>query len=196
MKFNKDGTVKVMMPKVGVDALRSHLLQSQAYLELGSGGSTVLAAECNVPYVCAVETHKEWLEGVVSHIDKMSYTGTLNGVFVDIGPTGNCGRPVDKSMKDNWPAYQTMPYMNNTLYDLVLVDGRFRTASFCTAFLVNKPGTVVLFDDYVGRHAYHKVEQFAKPVEFFGRMAKFVIPEEFDRDVAKSIQQKSLYIYG
>ncbi len=57
--------------------------------------------------------------------------------------------------------------------DVILIDGRFRAACFLTAlFKITKP-TLVLWDDYKERPAYHEVEVLVKPAEMVGRMAIF-----------------------
>jgi hypothetical protein len=43
-----------------------------------------------------------------------------------------------------------------------------------TLLRTEKPVTL-LFDDYVGRKQYQRVEQFVTPVEYRGRMARFEI---------------------
>ena len=63
------------------------------------------------------------------------------------------------------------PYFRHP--DLVLIDGRFRPACLATTILRIKRPVTVLFDDYRNRESYHAVEQFAKPVEMAGRMARF-----------------------
>ena len=60
--------------------------------------------------------------------------------------------------------------------DLVLIDGRFRVASFLVSALLAQEGCTILFDDYFDRPNYHVVEKYLKPVRKAGRMAEFSVP--------------------
>ena len=195
MKYHKDGRVRVMMPAVGVAALTEHLSTAKSYLEYGSGGSTILAVELGVSVITAVETCKPFLDEVVAKANSMPYSGTFNPIWVDVGPTGNCGRPTDMSFKDQWPVYQDVGWNLGISPDVILVDGRFRVSSFCTSFLNATPGTTVLFDDYVPRPQYYVVEKIAKPIATHGRMLEFVVPETFDRELCTKIRDKYLLKY-
>ena len=59
--------------------------------------------------------------------------------------------------------------------DLVLIDGRFRVASFLTSLRECKVGTKIIFDDYEFRAHYHIVEDFIKPDRIFGPQAIFEV---------------------
>src|SRR5690606_18161609 len=59
--------------------------------------------------------------------------------------------------------------------DVILIDGRFRAATFIAAYLRIKKPTIVLFDDYKDRQSYHAVERVEKPYALHGRMAEFHI---------------------
>jgi hypothetical protein len=50
-----------------------------------------------------------------------------------------------------------------------------------TLLRTEKPVTV-LFDDYVARRQYQRVERFVQPVEIRGRMARFdIVPTELPK---------------
>jgi hypothetical protein len=94
---------------------------------------------------------------------------------VDIGPTGEWGRPVDERQWRKFCGYPTHVWAQNFFRqpDVVLIDGRFRAACFlATCLRINKK-TTILFDDYLERHSYHVIEQLALPVALHGRMAEF-----------------------
>ena len=99
---------------------------------------------------------------------------------IDIGPTCSWGFPADDSGIKRWPQYTTMPWqhLNEMGWkpDLVLVDGRFRTACLLAALFHLAPGAKVLFDDYGTRQHYWLVEQVLKPVSLHGRLAVFEVP--------------------
>ena len=68
-----------------------------------------------------------------------------------------------------------------------LIDGRFRAACFLTVMLRTNSPVTVLFDDYKNRPNYHVVEDYVKPAEMRGRMARFEVqPRSFPtEDMAK-----------
>lgn len=90
------------------------------------------------------------------------------------------GYPVDNNEFKKWLNCSKKPWgyckENKIEPDLVLIDGRFRVASFITSCLNVTKKTTVLFDDYVERPFYHSVENIIKPIEFIdNRMAVFEI---------------------
>ena len=60
--------------------------------------------------------------------------------------------------------------------DTILIDGRFRIATFVDVFL-RCTGAVVLFDDYYHRPHYSPVEKLLKPRNRQGWIAQFQIPK-------------------
>lgn len=161
---------ELTLPQDEAAALRAAYAAAGTVLEYGSGGSTLMAAECGAQ-VWAVESDAAWAEMMVAAL-----AGTTGRILhVDIGPTGEWGRPVDDSGFRNWPDYALkiweMPGFAHP--DVVLVDGRFRLACFLTvAYRITRPVTLY-FDDYTPREAYHKAETLARPTEIIGRMARF-----------------------
>lgn len=157
--------------------VRSHYQKASVILEYGSGGSTVLASELTGKKVFSVESDATWMANLQSYLDA---AGTKSPVILhhaDIGPTGKWGRPTGDS---GWRRYHKYPLSvwDRTDFvapDLVLIDGRFRAACLIAALLRTEKPIEVLFDDYENRAKYHVVEEFSKPVEFVGRMAKFMI---------------------
>ena len=58
--------------------------------------------------------------------------------------------------------------------DIILIDGRFRVASFLSSCVYLKKETIVLFDDYADRDNYHVFDDIIKPSEIIDkRMAVF-----------------------
>ena len=80
------------------------------------------------------------------------------------------------------------------LPELVLIDGRFRVASFLTCLIYGRPGTEIFFDDYVGRQYYHIVEELIRPLATSGRQGYFVIPEDLDKNKALEFLDKFMYV--
>lgn len=103
-------------------------------------------------------------------------------VHVDLGELGSWGRPIDYSHRARFSSYIAAPWQFDAKPDVVLVDGRFRVACFLKSLLEAAPGTTILFDDYTERSHYHLVEEYADRTDTCGTQAKFVVPEDFDRE--------------
>jgi hypothetical protein len=71
--------------------------------------------------------------------------------------------------------------------DVVLIDGRFRTACLAATRLRMTAPVTVLFDDYAERRSYHLVEEVVGPPQLFGRMAEFHLSPEPLRDSDLSV---------
>jgi hypothetical protein len=150
---------------------------AETILEYGSGGSTVMASEMSGKTVFSVESDPDWCQKMETYFDHSDSTSVVKMHYANIGPVGKWGRP--KSDK-GWARFHRYP---NSVWDredfiapdLVLVDGRFRAACVMTTLLRTEKPVTLLFDDYVGRKQYHRVEQFVKPAETRGRMARFDI---------------------
>lgn len=153
------------------------LEKSKCYLEYGSGGSTVLAARLNKPFVC-IDTDRYFLEAVRRKIGKLAPNQLL--VHGNIGWTREFGCPVFKtpsaSRRKKWKAYVEHPWQligPRLLPDLVMVDGRFRVAAALTscAHLTNSPESLIVVDDYLTRPYYHVIEKYLRLVGIRGSMA-------------------------
>lgn len=148
-------------------------------LEYGSGGSTLLAAESGA-MVVTTETDAKWLVELMGAYQERELPGTIIPIFADIGPTKAWGRPIDESNIKQWPDYSQRAWRyldEHQLHpDLILIDGRFRVASFLTACANIRKTTLVIFDDYVERDYYHSIEELFQPIEIIdNRMAIFKI---------------------
>jgi hypothetical protein len=169
------------MPEQERDCLAEKLNNISCFLEYGSGGSTVLASSYNIPNIYSVDSDKLFLEAVVEKIKCTQYLGNINSCWVDIGPTGHYGNPIDFTKAVKWPNYCIEPWKKILRQkhepSLILVDGRFRVACFLASLFFAKPGTTILFDDYAERGNYHVVEKHLKPKRIIGRMGEFIIEE-------------------
>lgn len=173
----KDKPIVPHMPDAAVTVLSERLKSTKCYLEYGSGGSTVLAANLGVQRIFSVDTSAEWLDKVRATIGE-GYSGILETLFVDIGPTKKWGYPVSNSQFQKWPQYFISPWEHigeaKLSPDLILIDGRFRVSCFLVSLAYASIGTTLLFDDYVNRKYYHAVERLLKPINCHDRMAEFV----------------------
>ncbi len=173
------------MTPQGLALLELELERSRIYLEYGSGGSSILAVRKGVRKIYSVDSDAGFLKAVHAKIKTMgARRGSYVPLFADIGPTKAWGRPADESKATLWPQYISAPWdamrKKGHQPDLVLIDGRFRVASFLMTAMLASPGCVILFDDYFDRPYYHVIERHFQPVEKAGRLAKFVI-NTFDR---------------
>lgn len=145
-----------------------------AILEYGSGGSTVLAAQLGKPVV-AVESDAAWAARLADRLEREGLAASLHPV--DIGPTGDWGRPRSTEGAARYHRYALSVWDRPDLRhpDLVLIDGRFRAACLAATMLrISRPVTV-LFDDYLNRPFYHGVEKLVRRAETVGRMARFEV---------------------
>lgn len=152
-------------------------------LEYGSGGSTVLGSEGPGKLVFSVESDHAWAIRLQHEIDLRNLPSPALVYHVDIGPTGNWGRPLGPEAWTRFYRYPLAiwdePFFRQP--DVVLIDGRFRPACLIAILLRTQKHVTILFDDYTERPAYHSVEAFLKPTEIVGRMAVFhVQPRPFD----------------
>lgn len=165
------------MPEAEAARLRECYAQAQVILEYGSGGSTELAASLPGKLVISVESDRAWARDIRKKLRASLALSPSIVHFVDIGRTGTWGRAVDSS---GWQRYHEYP---NSVWDapffrepdVVLVDGRFRTACLMTVMMRTRKPVTVLFDDYLNRPRYHLVEEIAPPLAIIGRMAEFRI---------------------
>ena len=78
--------------------------------------------------------------------------------------------------------------------DVVLIDGRFRVASFLFSLMKAKEGSVIIFDDFMNRPHYHVVEEVLEVHENFGRQAVFKVPKVFNKKLAEELLKKFIYV--
>src|SRR5690606_17270089 len=88
-------TPTLTMPPSEASALAHHYAQHDVILEYGSGGSTLLAAGQDHSLVMSVESDKAWAEKMQAELDRDYPGANVRMHWVDIGPTGEWGRPLD-----------------------------------------------------------------------------------------------------
>jgi hypothetical protein len=164
---------------------------AKVYAEYGVGMSTdYVASRYNIPII-AVDTSKEWVDLVRS---RNGIKDHIQIAWVDVGPLGDWGRPINYSYRDRFLRYIQSVWSTEYTPDVVLVDGRFRVACFLQSLLSGPPGTTIVFDDYANRPHYHLIEEFLSPFERCGRQALFRIPTEFDRRAAQAELARFTYV--
>lgn len=178
------------MPDEVAAFLEAELKKASCFLEYGSGGSTVLAASLGVPRIVSVETNLKFARAVRNEVLKVRSKSVLHIITMNFGPTKDWGVPETFDHFLQWPAYPLRPWEflreHDVSPDLVLVDGRFRVASFLASLLEARPGTTIIFDDYLlRREEYRRAEAILKPAKLIEKTAVFVVPEAIStRDVA------------
>ena len=179
MTFVPDAKPEICMPDDEAEALRAAYRKARVIGESGSGGSTAFAAtECNARVV-SIESDRAWVEGLQAWLDGQGLeAGRIDLRHCDIGPTGKWGYPTDMQ---NWSNFWRYPYAlwqdPNFNPDLVLIDGRFRIACLAACMINCRAPLTVLFDDYMDRKRYHRVEEILPRTDTIGRVARFeVVP--------------------
>lgn len=168
-----------------IDCLSYHLSKSNCYLEFGSGYSTVLASKNPDISIVSLESDQEYLNFLQEKIRSQGINlSNIAFVHLDIGPTKEWGWPSNTLSTSDFPNYTVgaMSKLNLKEFtpDLILIDGRFRVASFLWCLLMF-PKAVILFDDYLERDYYHVVEEVLRPKKKIGRIAIFKTPNRVSR---------------
>jgi hypothetical protein len=159
---------------------RMHLAKSNRYLEFGSGFSTIEANKLVRSEIVTVETSLDYITFLKEHLSNTSTEySKITFVHIEVGETKEWGYPANHSFITEWPKYSLAGinryFDRNEKPDLVLIDGRFRVATFVILYMTS-PGLKVIFDDYNNRPQYHVIEKLLKPSKSLGRIAFFRIP--------------------
>jgi len=157
----------MMSPREG--ALFSELLQTATfYLEWGAGGSTLAAAKSTVPHIVSVETDSAWIDRLKQYDEIASAVRAKRLAFrhVDVGPVGQWGVPTGENRIRNWPGYALDPFVSTDFnYDLILIDGRFRTHCLLSVVNCASDKTLVFLHDYAFRHSYTIADKYFDTVK-------------------------------
>jgi hypothetical protein len=157
------------MSKNEQELFQKYLRKATNYFEFGIGGSTVWANnEQNINKVTCVESDADWVSNVTPLICQKKTN--INLVNFPVGPGGYLLNgykklKVSEDEKTLWVSYSTKINQTAQLYDLILVDGRFRVACACAAYLNLYDSGFLLIHDYASRKHYHVVEKFYSKVE-------------------------------
>ena len=177
-------STETTMSEEEIQCLLKYLSKSRVYLEFGSGHSTLLASQFKGLKVISLKTDQTYIQYLKLEIEKRGSQAQIDFVHLDIGPVAEWGWPIDTQNTSRFANYilgTINQAHNKTLIpDLILIDGRFRIASFLACCLTS-PGAVILFDDYLDRDNYHIVERFFSPKFQVGRIGVFQIPRRLQR---------------
>ncbi|MCQ0092731.1 hypothetical protein [Roseovarius sp. M141] len=168
---------ELTMPEAEAARVARAYSEAEVILEYGSGGSTVMASEMAGKTVFSVESDQAWAEMMRSWFvqNPPAIGARVDVIWVDIGETGEWGKPVNTSGWRRYAEYPLSVWQREEFRqpDVVLVDGRFRPGcAMATAFCTRKPVTL-LVDDYRRRKGYHAIQEFLGAPRLIGRMAEF-----------------------
>jgi hypothetical protein len=190
VQMQRVGPVKrpdLTFPKQVIKYVADAYGQANSIFEYGSGGSTVLASEMGGKTIYSVESDSNWADSLKDYLKLSSTTLSMPQiVHIDIGPTTVWGHPKDTAHWMKFKNYPLAPWVQTAGFahpDIVLIDGRFRVACFLISVFMCQQRMKILFDDYIGRDKYARVEKVLKPSTFIGRMAVFdIIPTDIKRE--------------
>ena len=171
-----------------------NLKVTKTFVEYGSGGSTILAAIMNTPYIISVESDAVWMRRVQRKFSKISSTSQINFIYANVGRVGPWGTPLEKI--DGELQYANTPWAsitNGSSHLFVLIDGRYRITCLLVALLRCPARTHLLFDDYYDRESYRVVESILKPSLRVGRGAVFIKPYKVDEIAINSLIRSFKY---
>jgi hypothetical protein len=174
-----------LFPSMDEDGLKyfaQAVAKSECLAEYGCGGSTVYAATtANLKAIISVDTSKVWVEKVNYQLSRSKSLLIL--LHCDLGEVEDWGYPKSRDKSQDFWRYMVTPWhvakLNHLTPDLVLIDGRFRVASFLYSLVSADVGTVIMFDDYLNRSEYFIVEKFCPLFERHGRMGVFVVEKNY-----------------
>ncbi len=180
-----------IMTQACIALYQGFLKNCNVLIEYGSGGSTNFAINNNVPKIISTESDINWYIALLISISKKGAIGSIIPSYVNIGPTGAWGTPIDSSETHNYPTYSVLPWEKSRELklepDVVLIDGRFRVSCFLTSLILAKHGCILIFEDYVNRPQYHVVEELIKPFLTLEPQACFLRPEKIDLSKAYTL---------
>ena len=182
--------MQIVMSPAEITLFEAFLRESRRFLEFGAGGSTCLASQLASEKVISVDSSSDWLDRVKANAVQQR----LHLHFVDLGPTGDWGRPIGEDHKDRWHLYSTTVWhdvADAVSSDLILIDGRFRVACFAETIARARPGAIILFHDFANRHDYHVVKALAPMIATIENLSAFVKDQR--ADVVRAISMAEDY---
>ena len=153
---NKVGsTINPLVSPQELLALQCRFSQCSNYYETGIGGSTLLAQQYdNIKSITAVEADKSWCE-IVQNKTKKQNTDIVCIHYSH----GDWCTPTDANQKNIWENYSSYIQTTPITYDLVFVDGRFRTACAAAAYGKLEDAGYLMVHDYLPekRNSYARI---------------------------------------
>jgi hypothetical protein len=189
----KETKIKPLMTNAEQQLFTNFVNCSQRYLEFGSGGSTQLAAATKKQWLITIDSSREWLDNVVENT--MDGPTLPETVFVDIGPIGAFGTPIDLAARDRWPTYHEAVWRRpeSNKADMIFIDGRFRVACAIQSAIHCSPDAFIAIHDFDNRPHYHVVKRFLRKVASVEQLSVFVRSASFDVEDAIRTLEKYRY---
>ena len=169
---------------------KKYLKNCNIYFEYGVGDSTIWVLENTSSRIISVDTDKKW----INKVDISKYKKRIYINWINLGETENWGRPKTYEYRKYFFDYVSNVWTFKLKADVILIDGRFRVASFLYSLINAKEGSVIFFDDYTDRFHYHVVEEVLEVYENFGRQAVFKVPKVFNKKLAEELLKKFIYV--
>lgn len=141
-------------------------------IEFGSGGSTILAALCNVHNLYSVDSSHDWLDRLaLSPVWNVSRTSWYR-FWADIGPLADFGTPRLNAHSGFDKYSRVFDLIPSATAQVIFVDGRFRVACALLSLRFMGPGSLLVVHDYTRQH-YHVIEEFYKKIDQTETLAVF-----------------------
>jgi hypothetical protein len=172
---------------------------SKAYLEFGTGGSTIRALKKSKAKIYSVDSSAEWIRSLrkyflVRYMEKKR----LLLLHMDIGPTKEWGYPVSMNLKERFLAYSSGVFslIKKETLDTVLIDGRFRVACALKTILecYTNAGLTILVHDFWNREEYRILLNYLSEMDRAGTLGAFAIKKDIDLAAARNDYE--LYKYN
>lgn len=188
MKISVPSTFISELDENKIEFISQNTRKGGAILEFGAGGSTLELLKRGY-LVTSIESDKYFahnLNAVAMNLFECSPV-----IHCNIGPTGNYGFPARHLHLYNRLRGRYRNYVNQVQKypcDTIIIDGRFRVATFLTAaiYLQAKP-TMILIDDYKNRTEYHALEEVIGFDGEIGNLAYYYTSSIKDLNAAYSL---------
>ncbi|MFA7617125.1 MAG: hypothetical protein WBF83_08000 [Moheibacter sp.] len=174
---------------------QKYIRNSKNYLEFGLGGSTIFTVLHSDANITSVDTNKEWINFMKGYrLIREESDKRLRVVFINIGETKSWGFPVDETDSKNFYKFSSEIFelTDASVYDLILVDGRFRVACALQSVLncQNNKDLKILIHDYSFRDEYKIVEKYLDNIESVNSLYVFKVKDEIDENELKKDYEK------
>lgn len=172
------------------ELFKKYIKNSINYLEFGLGGSTIFSLINSNANVTSVDTNQDWISFMTSYkFIKNNLNKRLRIHYIDIGPTKSWGYPVNENNNENFYKFSSEIFniTDPSIYDLILIDGRFRIACTLQSILnCHKNNNLkILIHDYSFRDEYKIVERYLTIDEFTNSLYVFSIKKSIDIEKLK-----------
>jgi hypothetical protein len=161
------------------------LIRTRKYGEYGVGKSTKWVFNNTKAEIVAVDTSKVWADNISKSIGDQKERVKIR--HIDLGAIGDWGRPLTFLRREAFLEYVMSIWTDDETPDTVLIDGRFRISCFFASMACAKPGTKIIFDDYIMRDHYKIVEEYFTCTNFCGRQAIFTVI-----DMSNEVKEQTL----